>query len=573
MAATAAAASPSRRWLFSALPDLLFGCGLLYAAAFTAQVFFGPAMREWVPYAVFPFLTLALGAPHYGATLIRAYGTAESRRRYAPFSIWLTLFLAIVYVVSLRSPIFGSWVITLYVAWSPWHYSGQNYGVAMTFLRRRAVALDPVTARLVRGTFVLSFLLTLLVLFGPRPAADYAPANFEHTVYRLMSLGIPAAVAKWGFLACLALYAACVVGAAARLLRRAPARELLPVAMVVLTQMLWFAAPTAARSFGLLRGVDPLSPENGAYTFMWIAAGHFIQYLWITTYYAGVAGRRWGKTAYLTRALLAGALIWVGPAILFAPNLMGPLPFDLGLGLLTAAVVNLHHFVLDGAIWKLRDGRIARVLLLADRSGETRSASDERLVRWLGPAVLAAGAVCVAVAFVSFWEPAAGHRAEQRGDVKRATLAMERIAWIGRDSPRFHVQLAQLADERGDRAGAQKHLQEGLALYPTLAGWSQMAEWHERGRQWTEARAAWQEAASLAPDDATIVYRLGLAHQRAGELEQARDTFRRAIELAPEAGLPKRSLASVEEQIREREAGAAVAPPDDPQKVSSAQTR
>ena len=27
------------------------------------------------------------------------------------------------------------------------------------------------------------------------------------------------------------------------------------------------------------------------------------------------------------------------------------------------ALVNIHHFILDGAIWKLRDGRIAALLL------------------------------------------------------------------------------------------------------------------------------------------------------------------------------------------------------------------
>lgn len=29
------------------------------------------------------------------------------------------------------------------------------------------------------------------------------------------------------------------------------------------------------------------------------------------------------------------------------------------------AVANIHHFILDGAIWRLRDGRVARVLLRA----------------------------------------------------------------------------------------------------------------------------------------------------------------------------------------------------------------
>ena len=31
--------------------------------------------------------------------------------------------------------------------------------------------------------------------------------------------------------------------------------------------------------------------------------------------------------------------------------------------LIFTALVNIHHFILDGAIWKLRDGRIASLLL------------------------------------------------------------------------------------------------------------------------------------------------------------------------------------------------------------------
>jgi tetratricopeptide (TPR) repeat protein len=150
---------------------------------------------------------------------------------------------------------------------------------------------------------------------------------------------------------------------------------------------------------------------------------------------------------------------------------------------------------------------------------------------------------------------------------------MDRMAWIGRDSPDFHVELARLAELRGDRATAQKHLADGLALYPTVAGWSSMAEWCERERRWPEARSAWQEATALTPRDARLVYRLGLAHQKAGEVEQARDAFRRAIDLEPDARLPKRSLARIEEEIRDRESGAAVAPPRDPQGVSFAEPR
>ena len=58
-----------------------------------------------------------------------------------------------------------------------------------------------------------------------------------------------------------------------------------------------------------------------------------------------------------------GAALWILPALLFAPGALGDLPYDAGLLVMIAAAVNVHHFILDGAIWKLRDGRIARILI------------------------------------------------------------------------------------------------------------------------------------------------------------------------------------------------------------------
>ena len=55
-------------------------------------------------------------------------------------------------------------VFTLYVSWSPWHYSGQNFGVAAMFLRRRGIALEGAGRRWLHASFVLSYALTLLAL-------------------------------------------------------------------------------------------------------------------------------------------------------------------------------------------------------------------------------------------------------------------------------------------------------------------------------------------------------------------------------------------------------------------------
>ena len=127
--------SPSARWLFGAFPDIMLGCGGGYAVIFLILALGGPAIRDVLPLglALLPF-NFVSGA-HYGATALRAYTRAEDRRAYALFTLWTTIVLGAAFVGGLSSHGFGSWVITLYLTWSPWHYAGQNFGVAMTFLR------------------------------------------------------------------------------------------------------------------------------------------------------------------------------------------------------------------------------------------------------------------------------------------------------------------------------------------------------------------------------------------------------------------------------------------------------
>jgi len=546
---TAPSQSPaSRRWLFGPWSDLLLGCGGAYGIAFAAQSVAPGPMREVFPLWIFPFVTLVLGAPHYGATLLRAYGTEEARRRYAMLGIWLTAAMLAAYAVGVRNALVGSAIVTLYVAWSPWHYSGQNYGVAMTFLRRRGVPVSPWAKRLVHGSFISSYLLTFLALFGPSRSGAYAPAAYEGTIYRLLPIGLPAELSTLAFSLCAAFYGACVVSAAVLLLRAAPrARELAPVGLLALTQALWFAGPTVARHWSVGTGLDPFSPGNAAYSFLWVAAGHFAQYLWITSYYAGATSGTGPLARYLGKALLVGSVAWTLPALVFAPGVLGALPFDMGLGLLTAATVNLHHFVLDGAIWKLRDGRIARVLLMAEPAQEAFSPLDARISRWGRPLVLGVGAICAAVALTGFIESEFGaRRAAERGDLGRMLVAAERVERVGRASPRFYVHLARMAAAKGDRAAARQHLEQSLALWPTSEAWQELATSHEQALEWREAADARQRAAALAPSDPVLQYQHGLARMRLGETRAARDAFARAVELAPGESLPRRSLARAE---------------------------
>ena len=63
------------------------------------------------------------------------------------------------FTVGLFQPTVGSAIYSIYITWSPWHYAGQNYGLASMFLRRRGVEVTLWTRRALHASFVFSFAL------------------------------------------------------------------------------------------------------------------------------------------------------------------------------------------------------------------------------------------------------------------------------------------------------------------------------------------------------------------------------------------------------------------------------
>jgi len=508
-----------QRWFFGPWPDLSFGCGLLYVWLFAMQSVAGPEMRRFAPLELAPFLSILFGMPHYGATLLRVYARREDRRRYAFFGLWATAAMAALFVAGLHVVWVGSLVVTVYFTWSPWHYTGQNYGIALLFLRRRSVPVAPAAKRLLYASFVLSYALVFLALQGSTPGTLAAPGNYVGTVYEYQALGLPGAWRDALAAIVVVAYALTTASAAALLLRAARARDLVPAALVVGVQSLWFLVPTAAVVWGRLGWVEPLDPTWRAYAFLWVSVGHFLQYLWITTYYTAASESAGGRARYLAKSLVVGAAVWTLPPLLFAPGLLGRLPFDMGLALLTAAVVNLHHFVLDGAIWKLRDGRVASLLLREphEPGPQPQAAPGSRR---LGPALgWVVGLASLLVAAASAWEGFAGNRAFDRADFQRAKLALARLVWLGQDSPKIRVSLAEHAQRFETLEAAREQIDRSLALWPTAEAWAALGRWYEESGKSEEARRAYQQAVALAPDDPGLRTSLGRVGFSAGGYE------------------------------------------------------
>lgn len=526
-------------WLWSASRDLLFGAGLVFAPLLVLLAVAGDAVQRALPFGLMPLLMLAVNAPHLGAALLRVYERAEDRRRYRFFALHATLAIAALFLLGLEVPRLGSWLITLYLTLVPWHFSGQNYGIALVFLRRRGIEPDAREKRSLYLAFALPYAMTFLGLHGGG-VETVAPIDPSGTAYRFLSLPLPELFVELALLSCGIGWAGVLFDLAARLLARAPARALGPAAAVLASQGLWFAlplllefAPGGRASFG------PYSAERHSYTTLWISLTHSAQYLWITSYFAARKTPSERPLRFFGKAWLAGSALYGAPLLLLSPAGLGHVPYDSGLLVMLAGALNLHHVLIDGAIWKLRSGAIARILIRGDaESGEAPGAQR----RWIAAGVYASGAIGVLLTVLGSLEHEIGvGRASPRGDLPRLELAARRLAWLAREDPALWARIGTLRAERGDLAGGLEALERSNSLFPTAAAWIDTGVVCERAGDTRAALAAFERAIELEPELPVALRYAGRAWLRAGDRARASALLERADAIDPAGASEPRS--------------------------------
>jgi tetratricopeptide (TPR) repeat protein len=208
------------------------------------------------------------------------------------------------------------------------------------------------------------------------------------------------------------------------------------------------------------------------------------------------------------------------PLLLFSPGVLGSLPYDLGLAAMTAAMVNLHHFVLDGAIWKLRESRVRRVLL---STGATAPDALATRALPLARTLVAAGAVSLAVLLFGAIEEEFGLlRGLRRGDLASAESSLDRLSWIGRDSSVTRAELGALRMRKGEAEAAERQIEIGLKVLPTASAWIHLGEARAFQGKSRGSMEAYRSALVLEPGNVTAKLLLGLAHAGVGESDRAR---------------------------------------------------
>ena len=202
------------------------------------------------------------------------------------------------------------------------------------------------------------------------------------------------------------------------------------------------------------------------------------------------------------------------------------------------ALVNIHHFILDGAIWKLRDGRIAQLLLNSQEriSSETAKASNHAIagLRWL------------------------------IGDSKRAhalrvTTALVLLTWAGIDQVRYYyrvhsenianLQLAASLNsfdsglqtwlgrrklESGHPDAAAEAWRKALRLNPADSGARDgLLQYLISQKRYDEAYRITQQSLRYAPDDTNLLVNNGMLASQTGNRDQAITSWKRAMAIDP----------------------------------------
>jgi tetratricopeptide (TPR) repeat protein len=522
-------------WIYNPWIDLIVGCGAWTAPLLLVSYWtIASNTRTWS--VAFYALALFFNYPHYMATIYRAYHRAEDFEKYRIFTVHTTGLILLTLVLSHFWVQLLPWILTIYITWSPWHYSGQNYGLFMMFARRAGADPDKGTRQALYGAFVASYLMLFL---------GFHTGHSSDPLF--VSLGIPAAVSRWEQVVLGVGFVALSAYGLWRLSRQTGWRRLLPSLTLFSSQVLWFLVPAA---IALLRRLE--IPQT-RYSSGVLAVMHSAQYLWITSYYArreasgdgAKAEGNWRPLAYF------GVLI-VGGIALFVP---GPwlasrvLHHDFSTSfLIFTSLVNIHHFILDGAIWKLRDGRIAALLLnskervasaMADAGGRFQTAW-----RWVTGASVGAVRLRVEAALVLLmWGTVDQARhylslhSDDLSDLKRAAI-------LDSFDSQLQMRLGRKQLEDGNRLEAEAAWRRAIAANPADPAPRQaLLKFLLDQKRFDEAFTLTEASLKYAPKDANLLVDRGLLALQRGHADEALADWERALKADPNQSLAHLYLA------------------------------
>lgn len=285
--------------------------------------------------AALPYFLLFSNSAHFASSTVRLYtkpGTSQS----LPFlttAFPLVVFAVLVGSLWLAGSV-GPHLTALYLTWSPYHYAAQAYGLAVVYAYRSGCQLLPADKRLLWWASLLPFIYAFV---GDRDSGLHwlLPANmFANQQFNAVLMFVLHGLIYVGLAAVLVVLVKVARSASGPL-------PIISVLMLVTNAAWWYLLPQQA--------------------FVWATIFHGIQYLAIVTIFhvkdqLARSDNRRGRLYHVA---------WFyGTSVLLGYALFSCLPWGfvtLGFGLmesifLVVVAVNIHHFIVDAYIWRLKKG-------------------------------------------------------------------------------------------------------------------------------------------------------------------------------------------------------------------------
>ena len=553
VAAVPVATDAPRLFLFGPAVDLTVIAGGLTFILFPLCLVFASQLSV----ATFLVLLFFCNYPHYMATNYRIYRNRSQIERYKLFSIYITGLLVLTAVLGhLMAAFWVKLLYTVYFTWSPFHYSGQNYGISLMYLRRGGTEPSQRERWLLYATFIACFLMYVGFINADGGTTPLFP---------FQSIGIPREVVRVAYIVLLVGAVACGTFFLVQVTRRTTRRTLVPVLLLMGSQFAWFAAATGVPLFSTELGLRWLPVEA---LFPTIAFLHCAQYLGVTAYYAKrddeSAHRSFSFARYFAVLVMGGVFLWIGTTRVLSEV------FSLDYAtsfLIMLSLINIHHFLMDGAIWKLRDGRIARLLIApeggareatavarrADRAGARRDALAIRPAApspaarpaqpwWRIPAWIAASLLALALAGTDMIYRMGILQANEVSRTGNVSKAVSLYGSVWSVNPRASEALDGLAFwslKTGKVSDAVDRWSRSLELNPTeTSAYAHigLGEAYLRMGRVADAIRHLEKAVELRPDEPSSYVLLSSAYEQQGDHAKAEQARAHAAHATPSNG-------------------------------------
>lgn len=300
-------------------------------------------------------LSILVNSTHFMASYRLLYTSRDPLRTSPWAALYVPVLLGVLLVWRVGGPGDAALadgillVASLYLAV---HYTGQAWGMVSVFARLAGVEFEPGERRAIRsGMFTLLVVHLLLATSGMHPPESWIAKDDYVALYRI------AFRTTCAFAALTLVAGAIAFGRARWRGEPVPARCVLPWLSLYLWYPTWFLVPGGPLFVQLAHALQYLSFPLRVEANRYVARG-------------GAESGRHVALVYLA-LVVVGAIVLKGPPL--ASRLIGQgwysTVFVRDAFTTFVLLVNIHHFFIDGALWKLRNPEVRRELFAHVRPG------------------------------------------------------------------------------------------------------------------------------------------------------------------------------------------------------------